>query len=125
MKLINDEIMRKGWWIVKIAVLGTLAIAVFGWATFLLWNWLVPALFGGPVITFWQALGLLVLSKILFSGFGRKGHHGGGHWGHYWRRRWETMTPEDRERFRQKMKDKWCYREPDSASVKDSGTSNV
>ena len=40
----------------------------------LLWNWLVPDLFSGPEITFWQAAGLLLLSKILFSGFNKKKH---------------------------------------------------
>jgi hypothetical protein len=118
--------MRKGWWIVKIAVFGTLAIVVFGWITMTLWNWLVPALFSGPMITFWQALGLLILSKILFSGFGKKGHHYGGHWrAHHWKEKWTNMTPDERERFKEKLKAKWCYREPEPTSTKESGTSNV
>ena len=54
----------------KCAVLGLLAITLLGVVTMLLWNWLVPDLFNGPVITYWQALGLLVLSKILFWGWG-------------------------------------------------------
>jgi hypothetical protein len=95
----------------------------------LLWNWLVPVLFAGPVITFWQALGLLILSKMLFWTMGRGGH--GGHWRHnrwrhnYWSQKWSGMTPEEREQFKQKMKDKWCYREPENTSAKDSGTSTV
>ena len=56
-----------------------LAIFGFGYITMLLWNWLVPTLFAGPVITYWQTLGLLVLSKILFSG----GGHGSGHRDHH------------------------------------------
>jgi hypothetical protein len=52
------------------------AVAAFGAVTMLLWNWLVPALFSGPAVTFWQALGLLILAKILFgSGHGRHHHH--------------------------------------------------
>lgn len=46
-----------------------------------LWNWLVPALFHGPIITFWQTAGLIVLSKIFLSGFsggGGRRHHGRG-----------------------------------------------
>ena len=39
----------------------------------LLWNWLLPPLFGWRQITFWQALGLLALCRILFGGFGRHG----------------------------------------------------
>lgn len=117
--------MKRGWWVLKFVVFGALMIVVFGWATMLLWNWLVPVLFSGPAITFWQALGLLALSKILFWSFGRGGHYK-SHWrNHYWRSKWSTMSPEDRENFRQKMKDKWCYREPDSSSAKDSGASAV
>lgn len=44
------------------------AISAFGAITMLLWNWLIPTVFSGPTITYFQALGLLVLSKILFSG---------------------------------------------------------
>jgi hypothetical protein len=52
------------------------AVAAFGAVTMLLWNWLVPTIFSGPVVTFWQALGLLLLGKILFgSGHGRHYHH--------------------------------------------------
>jgi hypothetical protein len=66
-----------------------------------LWNWLSPALFELPPVTFWQAIGLLALCRILFGGFGL----GGGSHRAYSRRRmaerWEQMTPEERERFRQ------------------------
>lgn len=48
-------------------------VAVFGLAVMLLWNWLMPDLFGLQAISFWQAAGLLVLCKILFGGLG--GHH--------------------------------------------------
>ncbi len=52
-----------------------IAITVFPAVTMLLWNWLVPTLFSGPVITYWQALGLIILSKILFSSGPRSGGH--------------------------------------------------
>ncbi|NLI22609.1 MAG: ABC transporter permease [Clostridiales bacterium] len=42
---------------------------LFGWIIVWLWNWLMPMIFGLPVITFWQGVGLFILSKILFSGF--------------------------------------------------------
>ena len=64
--------MNKGVKILKWTVMGMIFILLFGWVTMLLWNWLVPALFNGPVITFWQTLGLLLLSKILFGGMGGK-----------------------------------------------------
>ncbi len=53
-------------------------------------------------ITFWQSLGILILSKILFGGFrGRPGY--GGHWRSRMNDRWQQMTPEEREQFRQGM----------------------
>ncbi len=55
------------------------AVIGFGLVTMLLWNWLVPALFSGPEISILQALGILVLSKILLSS--GRGHHW-GRWGH-------------------------------------------
>ncbi len=67
-----------------------------------LWNWLLPPLFGFSSITFWQALGLLALCRILFGGFGL---HGGPD--RHYRRRWEHMTPEERERVRQRMRERW------------------
>lgn len=48
---------------------------IFGLIVMLLWNWLMPAIFGLPCITFWQAFGLLALCKILFGGLGCDHHH--------------------------------------------------
>jgi hypothetical protein len=91
------------WKVLKVVVFVALALLVFGFVTEHLWNWLMPAIFGLKTITFVQALGLVVLSKILLGGFHK---HGGGHRG--WKRgmeeRWGRMTPEERERFRAGMK---------------------
>ena len=80
-----------------------LFLALAGYVVMSLWNWLMPALFGLRVITFWQAVGILILSKILFGSL-RGGSRGYGR-NRYWRRRvierWEQMTPEEREKFRQ------------------------
>lgn len=63
-------------------------IGVVSLLLLLLWNWLMPAIFGLTAINYWQAIGLLLLSKILFSGF-----HGRGRQPHmskeYWRKRFE------------------------------------
>ena len=57
----------------------------------------MPNIFGLRVITYWQALGLMVLSWILFGGLrGRSGH---GPWRYGMRWRWERMTPAEREEF--------------------------
>jgi len=93
--------MRRKWvFIVPAAILGMiLFITLGGFIVRELWNWLLPALFAFPRVTFWQALGILALGRILFGGFG----FGGGHRGRHRRRcgdRWEHLTPEERERFR-------------------------
>jgi hypothetical protein len=86
----------------RFAVIGIVAAAVLGFAVMSLWNWLAPAVFGWRTISFWQALGLLVLARILFGGFrGRPGDH--FHWRRRMIERWEQMTPEEREKFRQGM----------------------
>ena len=63
----------------KFVLFVAVAVAVFSLVVMGLWNWLMPTLFGLPAISFWQALGLLVLSKILF---GRSGGFGGRYWRH-------------------------------------------
>lgn len=92
-------------WIFVFAPLGiAIFIAIGGGVVLLLWNWLVPTLFGLPHITFWQAFGLLALCRILFGGFG--GGRGGGPRSNIRSRmaeRWEQMTPEEREKLRQGM----------------------
>lgn len=104
--------MKRGLKFLMFGVMGLAALGLFGLVTQWLWNWLVPELFHGPIVTFWQALGLLALSKIFFWSFGKGGgghwRHRGGPWGQYWSHKWQNMSPEDRERFKQKMKDKWC-----------------
>ena len=88
---------------IKIALKIILVTALVSLVTMLLWNWLVPVLFGGPVITYIQALGLLILSKILlgFGGgpaqFQRARNH------RFWKRfaeKIEQMPPEEREKFK-------------------------
>ncbi len=97
--------MRARWFARGLTFLlfGVALAIVLSFVVMQLWNWLMPALFGWHVIRFWQALGLLLLCKILFGGF----HHRQGP-SRYWRRRmlerWEQMTPEEREKFRESMR---------------------
>jgi hypothetical protein len=104
--------MGNGWvkrnkWIFFVAPIGVaLFVALFGEVVMHLWNWLLPMLFGWHAITFWQALGLLVLCRILFGGFGGHGKDRSGT--RRWKgERWERMTPEEREKFRQNMRARW------------------
>ena len=109
----------KKFWIPLMIIFVPLLIAALAYVTMSLWNWLVPDLFSGPVINFWQTLGLLLLSKILFGGFhGKRGHYR-GHMRDRWRRRMEEkmkhMTPEQKEELRKKWRERcgpgWGYRE--------------
>ena len=102
--------------LILFAPLVILGMVIFIWVggtvVMLLWNWLAPELFGFRLITFWQAIGLLALCRILFGGFGLSG---GGHRNSSRRmdrrirervrermaERWEEMTPEERENSRQ------------------------
>jgi len=99
---------------IKIALCVTAAVLVFGFIVKGLWNVLIPPIFGWHTITFWQALGLLLLSKILFRGFHRHGGRGRDRWKQSWKDRWETMTPEERDRLRKGMR---CGRAPFTSST--------
>jgi hypothetical protein len=102
--------MKKKWYFM--APLAILAMVLFafigGEVVSHLWNWLLPSLFGWRQITFWQALGLLVLCRILFGGLGR---HGSGrpNFRQRMRERCGKMTPEEREKFRQAMRERWGF----------------
>ena len=97
--------MKKRWYF--IAPIGILAMVAFvfigGEVVMQLWNWLLPPLFGWHLITFWQGLGILVLCRILFGHHGWRGH-GGSRFRNRMRERWDHMTPEEREKFRQGMR---------------------
>jgi hypothetical protein len=93
---------RGGRKLLVIIPLAILAAALFGFIVMSLWNAVVPAVFGGKIVTFWQALGLLVLTRILVGGFFRRGGFGD-------RQRarkaiWERLTPEEREKLRAGMR---------------------
>src|SRR5208283_381214 len=105
--------MRKKWFfIVPAAIIGiALFIFIGGESVMLLWNWLLPPLFGWHQINFWNAVGILALCRILF---GRMGGHGfrrskfrGG-----MGERCANMTPEERERIRQRMRERFGFGPP-------------
>ena len=96
--------MRRKWFykIPGIIAIVIAAVALFGIIVQHLWNWLIPAIVGWHAITFWQAVGLIILSKILFGG-GFRGR-GGMNWRHRMGQRWEKMSPEEREKFSQALR---------------------
>ena len=109
----SEENMMKRKWIFVAAPIGILVfLALGGFVVQHLWNWLLPVLFGWRQITFWQAIGMLALCRILFGGLGLRG---GGHRSRmkqHMQERWEKMTPEEREKFRQGMHGCWGSEPP-------------
>jgi len=93
--------MYMKWKILKITLLVIVGVGALGWVVMSLWNWLMPALVDGVhQLDYLHAVGLLVLSRILFGGMrGRGGWHGGHH-----RHRWEQMSEEERAKFKNGMR---------------------
>jgi uncharacterized membrane protein len=92
--------MRGKWiFIGPLAILGmVLFVFIGGESVKLLWNWLPTTLFGWPRITFWQALGLLALCRILFGGVGGRVLHNAS-----------RRSQEERERFRQRVRERFGF----------------
>ena len=99
--------MHKKFWLKKIigfTILGIAGIALFGFIVMSLWNSVLVAVLHVATITYWQAMGILVLSKILFGGF--SGGHRTGRWKNEMKEKWQGMNEEERE----KMKQEWRNR---------------
>ncbi len=97
----------KKFWIKKglmFLVIFIAAVTAFGFIVMSLWNAILPAVLGVTTITFWQALGILLLSKILFGGFGGKRWRGSPAWKEKMKQRWDNMTPDEREKFKTEWK---------------------
>lgn len=97
---------------IPLAIVACLALASF--VVMLLWNALMPVIFHLGIITYWQALGLFILCKVLF-GFGKGGPRGGfrggpGPWMKYkMEEKYRSMSPEERERFKQKWQERCSF----------------
>jgi|GEM_PF-158164 hypothetical protein len=110
-----------------------LVIFIGGEIVMHLWNWNLPQIFGWREITFWQAVGLFALCRILFGGSGPigRGHSGmrrrireriDGRIDERMSERWGNMSPEERERFRQGMRGRCGWGPP--ADEPSTGKSN-
>lgn len=93
--------------IINTILLFLLMFMLISFVLMLLWNWLMPGVFGFAMINYYQALGLLLMSKILFGGegfyFKRKWKNA---WGMHMQRKMESMSPEERELFRKKWEER-------------------
>ena len=109
---------------VKFVLFAASAGIVFGYVLMWLWNALIPDIFHATPINFWQGIGLLILARLLFGGFG---HRWGGHrWKDgKWKKRMEeklaAMTPEQREKI-QAYYGKSCYDEWERCCKKEETT---
>lgn len=88
------------------ALLVPLMILAVGYIVMALWNYTLPQIFNVSTITFWQAIGLLILSKILFGGF-RGGWHRHHRHEERWKQKWSSMSEEEKARYRQRWQ-QWC-----------------
>ena len=108
---------RRKYWLFLLIPLGIAAFAlVMGYLVMWLWNAILPDVLGVRSINYWQAIGILALSRILFGGFGGKGGGRGNKWRHkgrkfrakggMFRERWMQMSEEERARFKQEWQDR-------------------
>jgi hypothetical protein len=82
-------------------------VAIISMAVMLLWNWLIPELFNGKMINYWQALGILALARLL-TGLGKVSSE---HWKHKMRNGWHSLPDDEKARLREKFRDRWCNKE--------------
>jgi hypothetical protein len=89
---------------------------LIGWVVMLLWNAILVPAAGAGIITFWQGLGLLVLSRILVGGFGGRGRRREN----FCKEKWENMSEERREAIKEKLKQRWESRHPEGSAGNDN-----
>jgi Ca2+/H+ antiporter, TMEM165/GDT1 family len=121
--IIKIKCMQKGMKIAGMIVLGILFIPLLGWAVMFLWNAVLPGVLGVKAITFWQALGIFALCKLLFGGF----RGGGGRkraWGMKMREKWEQMSPEERQQWKQDMRHR-CGQWKNAKGPGEAGTTSA
>jgi len=84
-----------------------IAIFLIGMLIMFLWNQALVPVLHISTVTFWQGLGILVLTRILFGGFHGRGRSPRRNWRERMKEKWDNMTPEERERMKEKLKNNW------------------
>jgi Ca2+/H+ antiporter, TMEM165/GDT1 family len=110
--------------VLMVILIAAAATIVFGFAVMALWNAILPQVITGvKAISFVQALGILVLSKILFGGFGRGGAFARKRmeWKQQMEQKLAGMTPEEKEKFKAEWKNRcgsmrWGRQQKDAAA---------
>ena len=106
----------KKYWPLKILfflIAAAAFISLLGWVVMSLWNRLLPEIIGVRMINFWQALGLLLLIRILFGKWGGFGRHHSGPKRAMWRKKWHSMTAEEKSAFKARWKEKCRSHKPE------------
>jgi len=99
----------KSKWCLYMMAKMTLKLLVVGVVVLLLWNWLMPQLFSLPAINYWQSLGLLLLSKIFFSGFWYQNtgkEYSEEHWKQKFHRKWGHVEDSHRRKVKEELSKK-------------------
>ena len=110
---------NKSFWIKKVigfTLCAVAAIAVVGYVVMLLWNNILADVTSVKIINYWQALGLLLLSKLLFGGFNKGFSKKNGKWSSEMKEKWHNMSVEEKEKFKQEWRNKcssWKRKEPE------------
>lgn len=113
--------MRRHWVTrgIKFLLLAVVGVVVLSYVVMRLWNFAVPPLTGWHTLGFGQALALLVLCRILFGGFRGRG---GFRPGHRLRGRWQQLSPEEREKLREKMQSRCGFGPAERGSATPGGS---
>ncbi len=118
--------MKRSFWARKVAgiiLIAAAAIFLFTFIVMTLWNNILTSVLSVHAIDFWQALGILVLSKILFGGFRGGGWRGRGrYWNSEMRGKWQSMTPEEKEKFKQDWRSRCNRYAPSNNDTKDTSS---
>ena len=120
--------MKKSW-MVKAVLIGTLAILATSSLLMLLWNWLIPTVFKGPAITWWQALALFMVTKLLFGGWFHWTQERGS-WKKKFEAQWSKMTPEEQARLKRSFTRqchhwRWSEAQQDHEDSENAGSDRV
>lgn len=104
--------MKRDWMFkaARMMLFGIVFVLIAGAVVMLLWNALIPEIFGGARITWIQALGLLILARILTGRWGRGGWRRGRRWREQWERKVANMSPEEREKWKAEV-GRYCWGE--------------
>ncbi|TDH26224.1 hypothetical protein EXU57_12100 [Segetibacter sp. 3557_3] len=122
--------MKQSFWRRKVAgfiLVALAAILLLSFVVMSLWNGVLVKVVPVSPVSFGQALGIFVLSKILFSGFKGRGWGNRGRWSQQLKDKWQMMTPEEQQKFKQDWRNRcsrWSTR-PETQAQTTTGSSEL